>query len=161
MVRTTRDLTLANSAIEKLNSKSLRLPEVLPNADWRVFRLQQFINGKDSRWGLRLADACREMDLGVSAPYAARLFRQHVGLSIREYTKRKRLYSALMYLETTSLSIKEIASTVGYNTQSDFFRQFKQLFHETPSHYREKSRTEIFGKREVGAGANDVLPHDA
>jgi AraC-like DNA-binding protein len=142
--------------------ESLQLPELNPNVDWRVFRLQQFIDRQEGRLGWRLTDACRELDLGVSAPHAARLFRQCFGLTIREYTKRKRFRSATRYLENTPLSIKEIAANLGYSTPADFFRQFKEVFHVTPSDYRDRSRSESCFENECNSGTSyELIPHDA
>ena len=151
-----------NSVLKRVNSKSLQLPELAPNCDWRVFRLQQFIDRQMGRLGWRLTDACQDLELGVSAPYAARLFRQYVGLSLREYTKRRRLRSAAMCLETTPLSIKEISSNLGYSTPAEFFRQFKATFHVTPSDYRNRSRSDASSESECNSGTGYALmPQDA
>ncbi|MGE5324676.1 MAG: helix-turn-helix transcriptional regulator [Actinomycetota bacterium] len=162
MARITVGPDLSKSPLGKIDSKSLQLPELEPHGDWRVFRLQQFIDGQEGRLGWRLTDACRDLELGVSAPYAARLFRQHVGLSIREYTKRKRLRSAAMCLEATPLSIKEISSNLGYSTPAEFFRQFKETFQVTPSSYRNRSRSDASAESELNSGTSYALmPHDA
>jgi AraC family transcriptional regulator len=127
-------------AFEKLNNSLARVPGLAPNADWRVTRLQQFIEEHQGCIGCRLSEACQKLDLGVTASHASRLFRQDLGLGIREYTKLKRLHTAAIKLQTTSLSVKEIAADLGYRTPADFFRQFKNLFQVTPLTFRSMSR---------------------
>jgi len=162
MARLTRRPDCADNALGRLAMTRLQLPEPNPNVDWRVFRLQQFIDRREGRLGWRLTDACRDLDLGISAPHAARLFRQCCGLTIREYTKRKRFRSATKYLETTPLSIKEIAANLGYSTPADFFRKFKELFHMTPSDYRERSRTASRCENLRNPGTSyGLMPRDA
>lgn len=121
-------------------SNLLRLPAIAANADWRVSRLQRFIDGNQGRIGWRLSEVCRQLDLGITAPHLARLFHQGLGLSIREYSKLRRLHTAAIKLRTTSLSVKEIAADLGYHSPADFFRQFKQVFLVTPLTFRSLSR---------------------
>ena len=134
-----RDLRIETFA-ELTNSLS-RVPSLVPNADWRVTRLQQFIDDHEGHIGYRLSDVCQTLDLGITASHASRLFRQEIGLAIREYIKLKRLHAAATKLQATSLSVKEIAADLGYQAPADFFRQFKQLFQVTPLKFRSMSRT--------------------
>lgn len=143
MTYPTRAHDLHRDAFEEVNTSLLRVPHLSPNADWRVSRLQHFIDEHDGRIGSRLTDVCRTLDLGVTASHASRLFRQVLGLGIREYSKLRRLHAAATKLQTTSMSVKEIAADLGYQTPAGFFRQFKQLFRVTPLAFRSTSRNRV------------------
>lgn len=107
-----------------------------PRTDWRVERLQRFINGEHGKLGWNLDRLCKQLDLGVSGSQGAKLFRKHMGIGIREYSKRERLAAAAEKLGTTSLSVKEISADLGYRNQTDFWRQFRQLFFLNPTEFR-------------------------
>ncbi len=117
--------------------------QALIQGDWRVERLQFFINSAHGKLGWTLDSICRDLDLGVSGSYGGRLFKRHTGLGVREYTKRRRLALAADRLENTTLSIKEIAADLGYKNQTDLSRQFRQLFRLNPKEYREAHRRAI------------------
>lgn len=53
-----------------------------------------------------------------------------------ELKKTARLVHGLHLLQTTELSFLEIANRCGYQSQSRFTDQFKQLFNITPSHLK-------------------------
>jgi len=112
------------------------LPHLHADTDWRVLRLRQSIDERDGQLGCRLGELCRQLDLGITASHISRLFHQATGIAIREYMKRKRLQTAAIKLQTTTLSIKEIAADLGYRSPTDFFRQFKKVFHVTPQAFR-------------------------
>lgn len=125
--------------LDLLIRQSLQLVPPNPSVirvDWRVERLQRFINAAHGKLGWNLNSICKQLDLGVSGSHGARLFKKHTGLGIREYSKRKRLAVAADKLKTTTLSIKEIAADLGYKSQTDLSRQFKQLFCLNPTEFR-------------------------
>lgn len=59
-------------------------------------------------------------------------------MSVGQYFKAQRIQKARELLETTSLSVKEIAARVGIQDQSHFTRDFKRGHRLTPSQYREE-----------------------
>ena len=64
------------------------------------------------------------------------LFKTQVGASTFQYLKRARLKRARELLETSFLSVKEIAAKVGYNDPTHLMREFKKSYGATPSQYR-------------------------
>jgi AraC family transcriptional regulator len=110
-------------------------------ADWRALRLRRFIDDHDGHLGCSLGGLCRQLDLGITPSHASRVFRSALGIGVREYMKRIRLDAAGRKLESTSLSIKEIAADLGYKSPADLFRQFKQAFRITPKRYRDLRRS--------------------
>jgi methylphosphotriester-DNA--protein-cysteine methyltransferase len=59
--------------------------------DWRVAKLIEAIDTHSGATDWDLEHACRELDLDISPAYAARLFKRHTGLGVRQYTKKRRL----------------------------------------------------------------------
>ena len=66
------------------------------------------------------------------------VFKEETGMSVGRYLKSLRIAKAGDLLETTSLSTKEIRSSVGILDHSHFVRDFKKRHDVTPSEYREK-----------------------
>ena len=116
------------------------LPPLYADTDWRVARLRRAIDERDGQLGYSLSELCRQLELGITASHVSRLFHQATGMGTREYMKRRRLQTAALKLQTTTLSIKEIAADLGYRSPADFFRQFKKVFHVTPQAFRTAQR---------------------
>ncbi|HJQ41081.1 MAG TPA: AraC family transcriptional regulator [Thermoanaerobaculia bacterium] len=76
--------------------------------------------------------ACNHM----STRTYVRHFRLETGFSVTEYWSQLRAGRAKMLLRTTSLSILEIALSLGYCDRSHFARAFSQAVGLTPSQYR-------------------------
>ena len=115
------------------------IPHSNPEPDSRVRKLLRAINEGNGISNLNLAALCQKLRLNVSAPYAARLFKNEVGVGIREYARERRLLIAADKLRTTSLPIKIIAADLGYNKPFDFARSFRGHFHVSPREYRKST----------------------
>jgi AraC-like DNA-binding protein len=137
----------------RVNLELLLPPTNQNTADWRAVRLRRFIDDHDGNVGCSLGDLCRQLDLGITPSHASRVFRSALGIGVREYMKRVRLGAAGRKLESTSLSIKEIAADLGYKTPADLFRQFKQAFRITPKRFRALRRS-----RENDQGSSSDVP---
>lgn len=83
----------------------------------------------------RLAQYC-----GVSPAYLCRLFRRHLNTTPVGYLTRLRLHLARRLVETTELSLADIAFLVGYRHLAYFVRQFRRQFGQSPGRLRERKR---------------------
>jgi AraC-like DNA-binding protein len=72
----------------------------------------------------------------LSPAYFGALFKAQTGCSPREYLHLLRIHRACRLLQDTNLSVKEIASRLGYQDQFHFSRQFKAFQGLSPSEYR-------------------------
>lgn len=70
---------------------------------------------------------------GVDRSHLFRLFKQHLQLSPQQYLIRLRLNKAEELLQTTSLSVSEVAFSCGFNDLCHFSRLFKRRFGVSPS----------------------------
>lgn len=80
----------------------------------------------------------------ISYRTMTRRFRAAIGLSPLEYLQKIRLDSATDLLASSNLEIQDIALTVGFSSQGQFTRLFKELFGQTPSEYRKVVRKKLF-----------------
>ena len=75
-------------------------------------------------------------ELRMSAGHLMRVFNAQSGMTIGDYVRHRRIYTAKMMLKRPDPSISEIASMLGFSSQSHFGKIFKALSGQTPAHYR-------------------------
>lgn len=83
---------------------------------------------------ISLAALAREV--GLSACYFCRAFRQSFGVPPRRYQLRKRIEQAKALLAKHAASVTDVSLTVGYNDTSAFCTAFRRITGLTPSAYR-------------------------
>ena len=74
---------------------------------------------------------------GLSEQYLCRLFKQSVGMRPMEYMLSRRVSAARVYLETTALSISDVAVRSGFHNTSYFYRSFRKFVGMSPLVYRQ------------------------
>lgn len=72
----------------------------------------------------------------ISTSYLSRIFNKNMNTGLVDYIHKVRLENAKILL-LTNLSIKEIATKVGYNSSLALIRAFKKYEGNTPGKYRE------------------------
>ncbi|WP_284638436.1 AraC family transcriptional regulator [Paenibacillus silviterrae] len=80
----------------------------------------------------------------LSPNYISRIFRQETGSSITDYLTARRMKQACRLLETTTLSVEQIARNIGVANSSYFIQLFKRVVGTTPLKYR-SSKIRKFG----------------
>ena len=76
--------------------------------------------------------------IGLSPSRYSSVFKEYMGLSPQQYLINYRLQKAKDLLRHTNLSIKHIASLVGFNDQLYFSKLFKKYEKVSPLHYKQK-----------------------
>ncbi len=76
--------------------------------------------------------------LGVSQPYLFRIFKESTGKAPKQYLNDYRLLQAKKLLTSTSLTITEVANSVGYNDVLTFSRFFSTKEGCSPRAYRKQ-----------------------
>ena len=66
----------------------------------------------------------------------SRMFRQHLGITFREYLNQCRINKAIELLDNSNAQITDVASVVGIPDPSYFTRSFRKQTGMTPSEYR-------------------------
>ena len=99
--------------------------------DSRIQKVIQALNQDPSRTLAELAHHCQ-----ISTSRLSHLFKDEIGINVKNYRLDCRLQIAAAMLVSTSMPIKEIAYTVGYRHSSSFVRAFKTHFGLSPACYR-------------------------
>ncbi len=73
----------------------------------------------------------------ISPKNLSRLIQKHTGFTFSEYLYKFKMEKAEYLLSSSSLSIEEIAESVGYSQRSGFEKEFKKHKGITPRQYRE------------------------
>jgi AraC-like DNA-binding protein len=124
-------LILSRLAFELERSRSLaRTQAVHPQLSLTT----DFINRNYAK-PLSLDDVAKAANVSVS--HLHMLFRTHLGESPHQYLIQKRLHVAGHALATGNLSIKAVASEVGYPNAENFCRAFRKFFGRSASEYRQ------------------------
>lgn len=81
-------------------------------------------------------DLAKEFHLNAST--LKQVFKAVYGQPIATYMKEYRIQEAMRLLQTTNLSISDIALRLGYHSQSRFSEAFKDIAHCLPTDYRKQ-----------------------
>ena len=82
-------------------------------------------------------------DLGLSYSTLRRLFREHTGVSLKQYQTDVRIRRACELLRNSDRSIKAISGYLGYSSPFHFSEQFKKSTGLAPSEWRVRNRPEL------------------
>jgi transcriptional regulator GlxA family with amidase domain len=105
-----------------------------PRVSPQVTRTMQLIENRYVESTLQVSAVAQ--DLGVSTEHLCRVLKRHTGLTFVTLLRRTRVRAACRLLQTTTLSMKEIAGQAGFSSASRFDRDFKTVCGVSPSAYR-------------------------
>ena len=81
----------------------------------------------------------------LSTGHFIRLFKTETSLSPRQYVRYLRMKQAEALLNRSFLSVKEIAASLGVGDRSHFSRDFKKIYGDAPTTFRDRERTSSDG----------------
>src|SRR5215467_6669451 len=93
----------------------------------------------DVRGELSLKEFAQSVNLSVWR--LCHIFKSDVGMPPIRYLRLLRMERAKVLLESSFLSVKEIAFQVGLNDESHFVRDFKSTYGYSPALYRSRFRS--------------------
>lgn len=76
--------------------------------------------------------------LNIDRSHLTRIFKNICGISTQQFIISLKMEMASQSLKKSSMTIKEIANSVGYDNQMEFSKLFKKHFNITPTQWREK-----------------------
>jgi AraC-like DNA-binding protein len=118
---------------EMAKNNDARLSALIPMVrDGRLRKMLHMIESHPSR---KIQDLALECNLSGSR--LQHLFKQRTGLGLGQLLTEQRMQQATELLVHTNLTIKEIASALGYEHASSFTRAFERRFRQAPSCYRQ------------------------
>ena len=106
----------------------------------------------DVRGELSLAELAQSVNLSVWR--LCHIFKSDVGMPPIRYLRLLRMERAKNLLESSFLSVKEIAYQVGLNDESHFVRDFKSTYGYSPALYRSHFKNDGSGNGHNGNGNN-------
>lgn len=136
-----RDLTGAMlSQIMVYLLRKLAVPErvatvEVPNA-WRTDIIDNFFS-EELTYG---TEAQLAEQLHLSRRQLARVMQTHYGMNFRQKLLSARMDRAGWLLRTTDLTIAQVYSNVGYNSEAAFYQNFRAYYGMTPRQYRKKQK---------------------
>jgi len=112
----------------------------------------------DVRGELSLAEFAQSVNLSVWR--LCHIFKSDVGMPPIRYLRQLRMERAKDLLESSFLSVKEIAFRVGLNDESHFVRDFKSTYGYSPALYRSQFRNNASENGHNGNGNNGTTPNN-
>jgi AraC-like DNA-binding protein len=76
------------------------------------------------------------ISVNLSTSRLRHLFKREKSMTLAQYQRARRMEEARTLLSSTFLSIKEVMTQVGINSDSHFAHDFKSVFGLTPTEYR-------------------------
>jgi len=101
--------------------------------DVRIREAVRLLNENSS---CTLCEVARRCHLSLSR--LSHLFKAETGLTVEDYRRHCRFRAATKMLETTDLSVKQIAYALGYHHTSSFVRAFTLQSGASPNRYRKR-----------------------
>ena len=117
--------------------------------DKRVEKIIQMMR-EDVRGELSLGEFAQSVNLSVWR--LCHIFKSDVGMPPIRYLRLLRMERAKDLLESSFLSVKEIAYQVGLNDESHFVRDFKATYGFSPAHYRSQFKNKSTPEAHNGSG---------
>lgn len=113
-----------------------RFTEMDPPNAWRTELIDHFFS-EELTYGTE-AQLAEQMHL--SRRQLTRVMQTHYGMTFRQKLLAARMDRAGWLLRTTDLTIAQVYSSVGYNSEAAFYQNFKDYYGLTPQQYRKKER---------------------
>jgi transcriptional regulator GlxA family with amidase domain len=125
--------------------------------DKRVEKILEMMRD-DVRGELCLAEFAQSVNLSVWR--LCHIFKSDVGMPPIKYLRLLRMEKAKTLLESSFLSVKEIAFQVGLNDESHFVRDFKATYGHSPAIYRSQFKRNDNGNGNGNGNGNSLdQPH--
>lgn len=104
----------------------------LRSKESNIYDILSFINRECTTVTLEMLSE----KFSYSKSYLSRMIKKQSGKSFSELVHAEKIKLALLYLETTSLSITDVIKLSGFSDIKHFIQIFKDTFGKTPSQYR-------------------------
>lgn len=78
--------------------------------------------------------------IGYSPTYCSTQFHRYMGMTLREYTMRRRLYHAAIAVRDSNARLIDIAMMYGYSSHEALTAAFRHTYGMTPAEYRRSGR---------------------
>jgi two-component system, response regulator YesN len=136
--------TTPNMHFEQVTGETFAISEIYKHCETMMYenlkispivrRARSYLSEHFSETDLTLESLAQYLQ--VSPVYLSRIMKKELGTSFVSMITNMRISKAIMLLNSTELSILEIAGKVGYDTQHYFSTAFKKVMGVSPNQYR-------------------------
>lgn len=129
-------LNLIFNYIIRFHAQNAEYEEIILTNSHLIIEIQDYLaNNINSATLKTLAQ-----HFNYSPSYLSRLIQQTAGTNFSKILRRIKINKACSLLNNTSLSINEISERIGYRSQRQFNRAFRDMTGTTPSEYRKQHK---------------------
>ncbi len=120
--------------------KGVNLAKNVTGGTLKDFYIREVISFIEQNYqnNIKVEDISKWCNLNRS--YLTKIFKKEKNISLQQFLIKYRMSKACEKLKLTSLSIKDISESIGYDNQLNFSRTFKNEFGISPSEYRLKNK---------------------
>lgn len=136
-------LRIQQLTLELLLQHLSRMPENLivnTQTDQEQAIVLRVLSQIESQVRVNLTEVARSIPMDVTV--LSRLIQKYTGCTFTELLHTARFNRAVTLLRETSLSVTDIATSIGYENTAFFYRRFAQIYGCTPAEYRKKHQAE-------------------
>ena len=102
-------------------------------------RVRTVIELMNERLDRKLSAEVMAESVQLSPSRLRRVFKQETGTSLMRYLRDARMERAKELLETTFVSVKEVAARCGISSVSHFVRDFEKTYGHSPTEHRRRA----------------------
>lgn len=95
--------------------------------------------------------------LYLSNTYLSKYIKSHLGMNLTDYVNNVRLYYAVEEVLNTDKKMTHIALDNGFSNLTAFNKAFRQMYHMTPSEYREQKKTGKINIQSTDTNSSEVV----
>ncbi len=129
--------TVSEIKSSRKRSAMIAVPNEL-NLKYRDTRVQAAVDFLKANFQRKIALDEIAALVNISVEQFGRIFKSETGITPIDYLIRLRIERASQLLKSSSLSVKEVMASVGYNSKSHFAKHFKRRFGISPSEYKNR-----------------------
>jgi len=115
----------------------MRLPETKSDKQTPLTHEEAILNCLLTSFRSHLTLEAMARKIGMSSEYIRRMIKRLTGTTLTDNIRNYRLEEARLKLESTDMSVSELADWLGYYDISHFSKQFQAFYHCSPTKYRE------------------------
>ncbi len=134
------DEDIIKSSIEALCVAVNKLEQIQQSGKCRDERLNDIMNYIQEHYLTVTLDELAE-NMHLSKPYLSKYIKEKSGNTFGDIVKNVRMKKARTLLKNTSMTVENIADSVGYQNVEHFNRLFKKRYDVTPVQYRNTSQS--------------------
>ena len=121
--------------LTEMKSPADRAQEVFIKSDRENDYVQHILNATKERYAEKISIETFSEELGVSASYLSRKFKDSTGIGYLDYLNKYRIQQAIKLLETGKYKVYEVSDLTGFTDYKHFNSVFKRYTGVSPSEF--------------------------